>query len=216
MAAPYCYAYPHPAVTTDVVLFGLRAGDLNLLLIRRAHPPFAGRWALPGGFLEIDEALEDCARRELLEETGLDGIYLEQLHTFGEVGRDPRERVISVVYLGLGRADRLDPRAGDDAAEAAWFSRETLPPLAFDHERIIDHAHQHLAAHMHQSPCALRLLPETFTLDQARELYQAIWGEVLDAPHFHRWLLSFEAIEPAGDTPAHYCLRAPESSHDFR
>ena len=216
MPAPYCYPYPHPAVTTDVALFGLRDGDLHILLIRRAHPPFAGYWALPGGFLEIDEELEDGARRELREETGIEGVFLEQLHTFGAVGRDPRERVISVVYLGLGHMDQLTPTASDDAAEAAWFPHETLPPLAFDHDRVIDLAHRHLASHIHQSPCGLRLLPEAFTLDQARELYQAIWGETLEPDHFQRWILSFEAIEPSSERPGHYCLRTPEARHDFR
>ncbi len=109
--APYTYRHPHPAVTTDVVLFTIREGELQLLLIQRANAPYSGMWALPGGFLEIDEDLEHCAKRELEEETGISGIYLEQLYTFGRPDRDPRERVISVTYYALTPSDRLTPKA---------------------------------------------------------------------------------------------------------
>jgi len=136
-AKPYCYQYPHPAVTTDVVLFTLREDCLQLLLIERGNEPFKGHWALPGGFVDIDEDIDACAARELAEETGVDNIYLEQLGTFGKPGRDPRERVISVAYLALAPQALLAVQAGDDAAAAAWFPVADLPALAFDHAEII-------------------------------------------------------------------------------
>lgn len=141
----HTYEYPHPAVAADVALFRNAGGHNELLLIRRARDPFAGRWALPGGFIDIDEDLEAAARRELLEETGLVAGDLVQLQTFGRPGRDPRERVISVVFIGLAEEDKPDtPQAGDDAAEARWFSVTELPPLAFDHAEIIGLARQRL------------------------------------------------------------------------
>lgn len=133
----YQYEYPHPAVTTDVAVFTLRERQLQLLLIRRGQPPHAGKWALPGGFLEIDEDLESGAQRELREETGVSDLFIEQLYTFGRPNRDPRERVISVTYYALMPPDRLTLTAGSDAAEAAWFSLDDLPELAFDHARSL-------------------------------------------------------------------------------
>ncbi|MCC5861962.1 MAG: NUDIX hydrolase [Gammaproteobacteria bacterium] len=132
----YTYRYPHPAVTVDVALFAGAPARRRLLLVKRAAPPFAGHWALPGGFVDIDEDLEDAARRELLEETGLAAGPLQQLGTWGTPGRDPRERVISVVYLGELPAAAV-PDAGSDAAEAIWCATEALPALAFDHPEIV-------------------------------------------------------------------------------
>ena len=118
---PFTYDYPHPAVTTDVVLFTIQDERLLVLLIRRAQDPFRGHWALPGGFIDIDEDLEPCARRELFEETGLTGMYLEQLCTVGTPGRDPRERTISVVYFGLVPYETVAPKAASDAEAVGWF-----------------------------------------------------------------------------------------------
>src|SRR5690606_35749562 len=132
-AMPYTYEYPHPAVSTDVVLFTLQDDALKVLLIRRGQEPFKGQWALRGGFVEIDEDLEACALRELEEETGITGVYLEQLYTFGTPDRDPRERVITVAYYALAPIDRLDPHAASDADEVGWFPCNALPPVAFDH-----------------------------------------------------------------------------------
>jgi 8-oxo-dGTP diphosphatase len=135
----YCYDYPRPCVTVDIVLL-TRDPTPRVLLIRRKRDPFAGAWALPGGFIEMDETLEQSARRELREETGIAVGPLVQLYTFGDLGRDPRGRTISVAYLGRVDAAALTPVAADDAAEVDWFALDALPALAFDHDRIIAHA----------------------------------------------------------------------------
>jgi 8-oxo-dGTP diphosphatase len=197
-ARPHCYEHPHPALTTDVVLFTVQDAQLQVLLIRRGGEPFAGRWALPGGFLEIDEGLETCARRELMEETGIGGIYLEQLYTFGQPDRDPRERVISVTFLGLAPAVSLHPRAASDAAASAWFSLEGAPPLAFDHEDIVDLAHRRLRAKLDYSTIGFRLLPETFTLGELQRLYEIIRGEPLDKRNFRKWVLGLDELTETG------------------
>ncbi len=132
----YAYDYPRPMVTVDAAVLSTREGKPHVLLIRRARPPFEGTWALPGGFVEPDEPLEAAVARELAEETGLTGIALLQLHTFGDPGRDPRGRSISVVYWGEASSDAV-AKGGDDAAEAAWFPIDALPPLAFDHDKIV-------------------------------------------------------------------------------
>jgi 8-oxo-dGTP diphosphatase len=143
MKQKFTYNFPRPAVTVDVVLIS-REKDPRVLLIRRKHEPFAGKWAIPGGFVNIDEPLEAAARRELAEETGLRVHKLEQLHTFGDPGRDPRGRTISVVYLAQVNPKKLKPKAADDAAEVGWHSLLRPPPLAFDHAQILAHARRRL------------------------------------------------------------------------
>lgn len=133
----YTYAYPRPSVTVDVVLVTTEETP-RVLLIRRRHSPYAGHWALPGGFVDENERLIDAARRELKEETGLEHADLEQLHTFGDPGRDPRGWTVSVVYMARVWPQLLQPIAGDDAAEVHWFSLEQLPPLAFDHLDVMN------------------------------------------------------------------------------
>ena len=134
----YVYDWPRPMVTADSIVFGLFENKVKLLLIRRKKEPFKGKWALPGGFVGIDEELEDGAARELAEETGLGNVKLEQMRTFGNVGRDPRGRVISIVYMGITTTGETEIKGGDDAAEARWFDMEKLPKdLAFDHNEII-------------------------------------------------------------------------------
>ena len=137
---PYFYEYPHPAVTTDVVLFARDRRQLKILLIQRASDPYAGCWALPGGFLDAGEDLIDCAVRELREETGIRAPTLQQLHTFGRADRDPRERVITVVYYGMLPGGPVEPQAASDARAARWYSANRLPRLAFDHLDIIQMA----------------------------------------------------------------------------
>jgi 8-oxo-dGTP diphosphatase len=144
MAKKYAYDYPRPAVTVDVALV-TRSKPYRVLLVRRKYPPFAGRWALPGGFIEMDETLEESVRREIKEETGLSLGRLEQLQTFGDPGRDPRGRVVSVVFLARTANDRLAARAGDDAAEVGWHLLGKPPALAFDHAKILQVVQRRLA-----------------------------------------------------------------------
>lgn len=194
----YCYPYPHPAVTTDVVLFTIREEKLKLLLVRRRNPPFQGMWALPGGFLGMDEDLPDCALRELQEETGVTDVYLEQLYTFGRPGRDPRERVISVAYYGLAPSEKLPLTPGSDATEAAWFAYGELPPLAFDHREIVEKAHERLKAKLDYSTIAFQFLPPEFTLGELQEVYEIIRQEPLDKRNFRKWVLAHNLIEQTG------------------
>ncbi len=195
----FCYAYPHPAITTDVVLFTLRDRALCLLLIERRHPPFQGMWALPGGFLEIDEELEQCAVRELREETGIEGVYLEQLYTFGAPERDPRERIVSVTYFALTRSDSLNPRAASDAARVAWFPIARLPELAFDHAAIVELAHQRLVAKLHYSTIAFQLLPACFTLSQLQAVYEILLDEKQDKRNFRKTMLARGILQETGE-----------------
>lgn len=170
----YSYEYPHPAVTTDVVVFTIRDTELEVLLIERGADPERGRWAIPGGFIGIDEDLEAAARRELLEETGVTVGELEQLHTFGRPDRDPRERVITVAWMTILRAGRASIRAASDAADAAWFPMRALPELAFDHREILALAHERLRAQIDDPATVRRFLPEEFTPAQMRAVPEAI------------------------------------------
>lgn len=137
MTKEYSYDYPRPAMSADCVLFGFDGTDLKTLLIERGQEPFKGKWAFPGGFLNLDETTRQCALRELREETGIDGVHLEQLGAFSGVNRDPRGRVVTVAYYALVKMDELDPVAADDAAGVEWFSVKDIPPLAFDHDLVM-------------------------------------------------------------------------------
>jgi 8-oxo-dGTP diphosphatase len=176
------------AVTTDVVIFSLRQDDLKVLLIRRAAPPFKGRWAIPGGFVNPNESLDQAALRELEEETGVRDMYLEQLYTFGAPRRDPRGRVITVAYFALV-ADDIAPRAGDDAAEAVWQSVYDLPDLAFDHADILKYALQRLRYKLEYTSIGFELLPNEFTLTELQTAYEIVLGEKLDKRNFRRRIL---------------------------
>jgi 8-oxo-dGTP diphosphatase len=134
----YCYDYPRPAVTADIILLKRNENQYVVLLIERKHPPFEGMWALPGGFLNMDETLEEAALRELHEETGISGVELEQFHTFSQVNRDPRHRTVTTVFIGFADKATLKPLAGDDASKADWFKLDEIPPLAFDHSMVIE------------------------------------------------------------------------------
>jgi len=177
-----------PAVTVDVVIFSLRDSDLKVLLIRRAAPPFKGKWAIPGGYVHPDEALDEAAQRELEEETGLPDVYLEQLYTFGAPKRDPRGRVITVAYFALV-SDDVTVRAGDDAAEAAWHSVYDLPDLAFDHDEILSYALQRLRYKLEYTAVGFELPPNEFTLTELQTAYEIVLGEKLDKRNFRRRIL---------------------------
>ena len=187
----FTYEYPRPSVTVDCVVFGLDAAqhDLRVLLIQRDLEPFAGRWALPGGFVQPDESLEDAARRELQEETGLERVFLEQLYTFGAVERDPRGRVIAVAYYALVNLDEHAPKAASDARNAAWFSLSDVPELAFDHETILQAALARLKGKLGYEPIGFELLPGKFTLSQLQRLYELVLERPLDKRNFRKKLL---------------------------
>lgn len=191
----YCYQYPRASVTVDCAVFGLSDDQLKVLLIQRAHAPFAGRWALPGGFVDMEESLEASALRELEEETGLSKIYLEQLYTFGDCERDPRGRTISVAYFALVQTEAHKPNAADDACEAKWFSVDNLPKLAFDHSKILDCALQRLRAKVRYQPIGFELLPRKFTLSQLQRLYEVISGRELDKRNFRKKILSMNVLK---------------------
>lgn len=187
--ATYCYEYPRPAVTTDCIIFGFDAGELKVLLIERGIEPYKGRWAFPGGFLHMDENTDDCARRELYEETGLENVFIEQLYTFSEVDRDPRGRVITVAYYALIKLSDYKVTAGDDAQNARWFPVSKVPSLAFDHDRILRIALNRLRGKIRYQPIGFELLPEKFTMPELQNLYETILEVQLDRRNFRKKIL---------------------------
>lgn len=195
----HTYKYPRPALTVDCVVFGFNGVGLEVLLIRRGVEPFVGSWALPGGFVLMDEDLETAARRELMEESGLSGVFLEQLCTFGEPGRDPRGRVVTVAFYALVRPDQHPAKGDTDASDAAWFDASKLPPLAFDHGAILEAALERLRGKIRYQPVGFELLPERFTLAQLQGLYEAILGRPLDKRNFRKKLLAFDFLVPLED-----------------
>ncbi|MGB5058026.1 MAG: NUDIX domain-containing protein [Candidatus Promineifilaceae bacterium] len=190
--------YERPSVTVDVVIFSLVDNDLQVLLVKRKFPPFAGIWALPGGFVHMDESLENAAMRELAEETGVTDVYTEQLYTFGAPQRDPRTRVITVAYFALVPHHAIQHHPGDDAAETAWHSVFDLPSLAFDHEEILTYALQRLRYKLEYTAVGFELLPDVFTLSELQYAYEIILGEQLDKRNFRRKILSAEILEETG------------------
>ncbi len=197
---PHTYKYPCAALTVDCVVFGLDEGELKVLLIQRGRDPFRGRWALPGGFVRVDETLETAARRELAEETGLKNVFLEQLYTFGAVDRDPRERVVSVAYYALVKLSDHRARAATDAANAEWFPVSGVPRLAFDHAHILETARTRLKGKVRYEPIGFELLPPKFTLSQLQHLYEAVLETELDKRNFRKKVLGFELLVPLKET----------------
>ena len=185
-------------LATDVVLFTVAEQRLRVLLVRREEAPFAGCWALPGGLVPADEALDGHATRVLQEKTSLAGLYLEQLYTFGDPGRDPRGRVVSVAYYALAPPQRLRgvPLAED---RLAWWAVDGLPELAFDHAGIVDLAHRRLAAKLEYSNIALQFMGERFTLSELQSVYETILGESLDKRNFRKRVRNLPCIEETGE-----------------
>lgn len=195
----YSYDYPRPAVTTDICLFTVTQDDLKILLIRRGGEPFKGSWALPGGFLQETETLDQCAARELREEAGVEGARLEAFATFSEPKRDPRYRVLTAAYFALVAEGDHALRSGTDADDARWFSMSQLPELAFDHKDIIAAARRALIARLDREPLALALLPPRFTLTQVQKVYEAVEGAPLDKRNFRRSILGKGWISETGE-----------------
>jgi 8-oxo-dGTP diphosphatase len=164
------------------------------MLIQRKDPPFQEKWALPGGFLDIDENLEDGAKRELQEETGMKDVYLEQFRAFGELGRDPRGRTVTIAYLALVNLSEHHVKAASDAKDADWFPVNELPELAFDHRKIIDMALKKLKENVRLKPVGFELLPDKFTLSQLQKLYETILEKKLDKRNFRRKILKMDLL----------------------
>lgn len=191
----HSYEFARPALAVDIVVFALDQEDLQVMLIERKLKPFEGQWALPGGCVRVDETLDEAARRELEEETGLKDIYLEQLYTFGDIKRDPRERVVTVAYYALVNLEGHDIHASTDARNDAWISVNDLPELAFDHEMILGAAHERLKAKVRYQPIGFELLPEKFTLRQMQHLYEVILDRELDKRNFRKKVLGMEIVK---------------------
>ena len=203
----YCYKYPHPAVTADCVIFGFDGVSIKVLLIQRAIDPYKGKWALPGGFMNIDESAEECARRELEEETGLKTASVEQFYTFTDVMRDPRERVITVAHYALVRLSEV--KGGDDAAKAQWFVQSEIPSLAFDHDRILRMALARLKERICFEPIGFELLPDVFTMSELQNLYEAILGVKFDRRNFYNKMLKLGILTEAEPRPESASRRTP-------
>lgn len=208
--AYYCYRYPHPAVTVDCVIFGFDGDSLRVLLIERGIKPYKGMWALPGGFVNMDETVEQAAARELQEETSLSGIFMEQFKTFSAVKRDPRERVISVAFIALVRQEALRVMGGDDAVDARWFDIEAIPPLAFDHDAILTEAYAYLREILRIKPVAFSLLDELFTISELQKVYEIINGTTYDRRNFLRKLIQADILEERGMAKASGPSRPPK------
>jgi 8-oxo-dGTP diphosphatase len=178
----------------DCVVFGIDDDELKVLLIQRDQDPFEGQWALPGGFVHMEESLYEAALRELREETGLEKVYLEQLFTFGEVDRDPRGRVVSVAYYALVKLSEHRVQAATDARDAQWFPVWDTPTLAFDHSQILPVALERLKGKVRYQPIGFELLPKKFTLTQLQRLYEVILERELDKRNFRKKILSMEIL----------------------
>lgn len=203
----YSYKYPHPAMASDCVIFGFDGVSIRVLLIQRGVEPFKGKWAFPGGFMGINETAEECARRELEEETGLKNVAVEQLYTFSDVGRDPRERVVTVAHYALVRLSEV--KGGDDAAVARWFAQDEIPSLAFDHDRILRMAISRLKERICFEPIGFELLPEVFTMTELQNLYEAILGIKFDRRNFYNKMLKLGILSEAEPRPADASRRVP-------
>lgn len=205
---PYTYQHARAALTVDGVVFGLDEDDLKVLLIQRDIEPFAGRWALPGGFVHLDETLDQAVLRELQEETGLAKVYLEQLYTFSDLDRDPRERVITVAYYALVRLSDHKVQAATDARNAAWFAVDDLPKLAFDHDAILDMALKRLQGKVRYQPIGFELLPPKFSLTRLQRMYEIILERELDKRNFRKKVLSLDILDELDEVEQDVAHRA--------
>jgi len=183
-----------PSVTTDIIVFTVQNNQLKVLLVKRGIEPFKDQWAIPGGFILESESLEDGAKRELEEETGVKDVYLEQLYTFGNPKRDPRGRVITVSYMALINSENLELKATTDVSEAQWFLVSKTPSLAFDHSEILNYAIKRLKWKFEYTTVAFSLLPKLFTLTQLQSLYEIVFNKNFDKRNFRKKVLSLNIL----------------------
>jgi len=205
----WTYSHPRPALTVDCVVFGIDPAGLKVLLVQRARAPYQGLWALPGGFVDVDEPLEEAAARELEEETGISGIRLEQVHTFGAPNRDPRDRVVSVAYGALVNVGDHRVRAATDARDAGWFPVGDAHGLAFDHDTILEMALRRLRSTVRFRPLGPGLLPATFTWSRLQGLYETVLGSPLDSRRFRSKMLKTGLLTPCDEVPPGGARRTP-------
>jgi 8-oxo-dGTP diphosphatase len=195
------------AISVDCVIFGFDGVAIKVLLIQRGIEPYKDKWAFPGGFMQIDETVEECAKRELEEETGLKASSVEQFYTFSDVNRDPRERVITVAHYALVRLSEV--KGGDDAMSAKWFAMNEIPSLAFDHDRILRMAVNRLKERIYFEPIGFELLPEIFTMSALQNLYEAILEIKFDRRNFYNKMLKLGILLEAEERPKNTSRRTP-------
>jgi 8-oxo-dGTP diphosphatase len=205
---PYTYKYPRPALAVDCVVFGFDEGDLKVLLVQRKFSPFKNKWAFPGGFVQMNETLDDAARRELEEETSIRNLFLEQLYTFSDVDRDPRERVISVGYYSLVKLRNYRPKAASDARQVGWFPVGTVPELGFDHDKILQTAVARLQSKVRYQPIGFELLPTKFTLSELQHVYEVILDREFDKRNFRKKFLKMKLLRDLRETQTAVAHRA--------
>ena len=207
--------FDRPSVTVDIIIFTVRDGNLMVLLVKRNVWPFKGLWAIPGGFVRMDESLDDAAGRELFEETGVKDVYLEQLYTFGDPKRDPRTRVITVTYFALMASGHIRLNPTTDVSDARWFSAYNPLKLAFDHRSILEYALKRLRWKLEYTTIGFVLIPKKFTLTQLQKTYEIILNKSFDKRNFRKKILSLGIIRPTEEStenvshrPARlYCLK---------
>jgi len=187
--------YEKPSVTVDITIFTVQNNELKVLLVKRGVEPFKDKWAIPGGFVKMDESLEDAAKRELKEETGVGEVYLEQLYSFGDPKRDSRGRVITIAYMALINSEKIKLKAATDASEVQWFSIKKIPTLAFDHKKILDYSLKRLKWKFEYTTVAFSLLPREFTLGEIQKIYEIVFNQQFDKRNFSKKILSLNILK---------------------
>lgn len=192
------HQYQNPSLAVDIVLFGYHENKLSVMLLNRKEEPFKDQWTLPGGFIQMEETLLQVCERIMKTKTGLDKLFLEQLYSFDEIGRDPRGRVVSISYFGLINPHKFEVVAGNMANDVKWFPVKKLPKFGFDHKKIFTIAMERLKAKILYNPIGFELLDETFTMTELHELYECILGLEIDRRNFRRKILDSEYIVATG------------------